>query len=433
DLWMGGLAEKQMPFGGVLGSTFNFVFETQLENLQNGDRFYYLSRTAGLHFGTELEQNSFAKLVMNNNDATHLPAEICSTPTFILEVDPTKQFNASVVLPGPDGVFGPGPGPDGIQGTPDDTPSDDVAAPRADPVTVGPFAALIPLVIRDNPATPGPDTNYLQYTGEDHVVLGGTPGDDIILSGIGDDTLYGDAGNDRLDGGAGDDSVFGGAGDDIITSGGGNDVIQGGAGNDVITEGHSLLPLDLGNLILGGDGKDFIAMSDHIPTIFGGQGDDFILSGIPLKFGQGAKTNLPPTGNEGDDWIEKGTQDGAPGDNANPFLLDDVAGNDIFLGGGGFDEFIGEGGDDIFVGSDAQDKMDGMSGFDWATYKNDRFGVTVDMRLPIFAPAHGNPATPGAVGGVGQSPDAILDRFAEVEGLSGSKFGDILKGDNQTA
>ena len=28
--------------------------------------------------------------------------------------------------------------------------------------------------MRDNPATPGADTNYLQYTGEDHVVLGGT-------------------------------------------------------------------------------------------------------------------------------------------------------------------------------------------------------------------------------------------------------------------
>ena len=39
-----------MPFGGMLGSTFNFVFETQLENLQNGDRFYYLQRIAGLHF-----------------------------------------------------------------------------------------------------------------------------------------------------------------------------------------------------------------------------------------------------------------------------------------------------------------------------------------------------------------------------------------------
>src|SRR4029453_13718642 len=54
DLWIGGLPEKQMPFGGLLGSTFNFVFETQMEKLQNGDRFYYLERTAGLNFLTEL-------------------------------------------------------------------------------------------------------------------------------------------------------------------------------------------------------------------------------------------------------------------------------------------------------------------------------------------------------------------------------------------
>src|SRR5262249_21922612 len=78
DLWVGGLAEETMPFGSMLGSTFQFVFETQLENLQSGDRFYYLSRTAGLHFGTELEANSFAKLVMANTDATHLPADIFS-------------------------------------------------------------------------------------------------------------------------------------------------------------------------------------------------------------------------------------------------------------------------------------------------------------------------------------------------------------------
>ena len=87
DLWIGGLAEKQMPFGGMLGSTFNFVFETQLEALQNGDRFYYLSRLAGLNFLTEMENNTFAKLVMANTDATHLPADIFSTPGLILEVD----------------------------------------------------------------------------------------------------------------------------------------------------------------------------------------------------------------------------------------------------------------------------------------------------------------------------------------------------------
>ena len=54
DLWIGGLAEETMPFGGMLGSTFNFVFENQLENLQNGDRLYYLAATRG----TELRQRA---------------------------------------------------------------------------------------------------------------------------------------------------------------------------------------------------------------------------------------------------------------------------------------------------------------------------------------------------------------------------------------
>ena len=29
DLWVGGLAEKPFVFGGMLGSTFNYVFETR--------------------------------------------------------------------------------------------------------------------------------------------------------------------------------------------------------------------------------------------------------------------------------------------------------------------------------------------------------------------------------------------------------------------
>jgi hypothetical protein len=160
DFWIGGLAEAQMPFGGLLGSSFNFVFETQLENLQNGDRFYYLARTAGLNFITELEDASFAKLIMRNTDATHLPADVFSTPTFILEVDQTKQFNANVFAPGTDGVLGT---------------TDDVATPNADPTGTSIFN---PLVIR------GP--GFLQYTGEDHVVLGGTEGNDTIIAGIGD-------------------------------------------------------------------------------------------------------------------------------------------------------------------------------------------------------------------------------------------------------
>ena len=93
DLWIGGLAEAIMPFGGMLGSTFNFVFENQMERLQNGDRFYYLQRLDGLHLFGEMENNSFAAMIMRNTDATHLPSDVFSTPGLILEVDQSKQFN----------------------------------------------------------------------------------------------------------------------------------------------------------------------------------------------------------------------------------------------------------------------------------------------------------------------------------------------------
>ena len=43
--------ERQAVFGGLLGATFNFVFEQQLEHLQDGDRFYYLQRLDGLEPG----------------------------------------------------------------------------------------------------------------------------------------------------------------------------------------------------------------------------------------------------------------------------------------------------------------------------------------------------------------------------------------------
>ncbi|HSB73539.1 MAG TPA: peroxidase family protein [Candidatus Methylomirabilis sp.] len=405
DFWIGGLAEEKMPFGGMLGSTFNFVFETQLEALQDGDRLYYLHRNAGLNFLTELENNSFAKLIMLNTDATHLPALVFSTPGLTLEVDPTRQFNANVANnPGPDGVFGPGPGPDGIQGTADDTPSDDIATPREDPLGDNP---LIPLVIRDNPATAGPDTNYLQYTGPEHVVLGGTAANDILISSEGDDTLYGDGGNDRLEGGFGNDDIQGGEGDDIITDIGGDDVLKGDAGNDVIHGGQGL------NLIIAGPGNDFVVTGEDSSEVFAGPGDDFI---------RGSRLDVQLMGGEGNDWIELGTQDGAPGDSFDPLGRDLVVGHDVFVGGGGFDEFIGEGGDDIMVGSEGPDKMKAGSGFDWATYQNTPSGLTADL----FKNANVEAPVPAATA-------AIEGRFASVEGLSGSAGADILRGDDANA
>ena len=68
DFWIGGMAERQAPFGGLLGSTFNFVFEKQLNSLQNGDRFYYLSRLDGLNLRNQIENNTLAELARRNTD-----------------------------------------------------------------------------------------------------------------------------------------------------------------------------------------------------------------------------------------------------------------------------------------------------------------------------------------------------------------------------
>jgi Ca2+-binding RTX toxin-like protein len=379
DLWIGGLAEETMPFGGMLGSTFNFVFEVQMEMLQSGDRFYYLQRLDGLHLFGEMENNSFAAMIMRNTDATHLPSDVFSTPGLILEVEQTRQFND---LDG-DGVL-----------------------ESTDPVGGG---LLTQLVVRNNPATPGLDSNYLRYNGDDHVILGGTDGNDTLISGIGDDTLYGDGGNDRLDGGFGNDILNGGDGDDIIVDAGGDDNIKAGSGNDVVHAGPGL------DLVLGGSGQDFIFLgTDEGSEVFAGEGSDFIY---------GNKNAERILGNEGNDWIETGTFDGAPGDNFDEiFAHDGIDGHDVFLGDGGFDEFIGEGGDDIMVGSAGRGKMVGMSGFDWATYKDNSFGVNANLSIPIIFDE--SPVLP---------ENTALDEFESVEGLSGTAFNDTLTGTDEDA
>ena len=123
-------------------------------------------------------------------------------------------------------------------------------------------------------------------------------------------------------------------------------------------------------------------------------------------------------GNEGNDWIETGTFDGAPGDNFDEiFAHDGIDGHDVFLGDGGFDEFIGEGGDDIMVGSAGRGKMVGMSGFDWATYKDNPIGVNADLSIPIIFDEA--PTLP---------QNAALDEYESMEGLSGTRFNDVLTG-----
>ena len=383
DFWNGGLAEERMPFGGYLGSTHNYVFETQAEALQNGDRFYYLGRTANIHLLAELESNSFTSLAQRSTDlgaqgGDALSLNIFSVPNHILQVDQTQQFDAAG-----DGT---------------------TADPTGD-------SALTPLIIRDaDQLTTNIDvfdtTRVIQYTGGDHVTIGGTDGHDTMIGGIGDDTIMGGAGNDRIEGGDGGDSIEGGSGDDIITDLSGADVIEGGAGNDAINSGNEE------DVIFGDEGNDFIVNPSEFGEIFGGLGDDYIFDGFHLGHIRGGA---------GDDWMENlgGGEDLFQGDNgAAPELGEPaIKGHDVFIAHGGNNDADMENGDDIVVDGPGIDRAEGQLGFDWISFQNDAFGVEVDIDLTIFLPPQLPP-----------SNATVLNRYDRIEGISGSPLGDFLSG-----
>jgi Ca2+-binding RTX toxin-like protein len=370
DLWIGGLAEKKMAFGGMLGSTFSFVFELQLENLQNGDRFYYLSRTQGLNLLNELEANSFAEMVIRNTDIGQtgyaVPGDIFSVPDHVLYVDRAEQTKWGYT----------------------------------DPVGTDPFQnALAPLVERG--------TNFIKYNGLDHVLIQGTNGNDTIISGGGDDSVWGRGGNDRIEAGYGVDKIHGGEGDDIITNSGTDigetDFLMGEEGDDVIHAGSGLA------LVFGNQGSDVLIAGPDGKEMFGGEGDDFMLGG------EGGDFLL---GNEGDDWIEGGNGfDVIAGDNSELFFNSTILGHDVMFAGENENDFDAESGDDIMVQGESVMRNEGMWGYDWAIYKGSTKSADADLLRPIFTT---------------DQQDILRNRFDAVEGLSGYDQNDLLKGDNRS-
>ncbi|WP_250029511.1 calcium-binding protein [Paractinoplanes maris] len=152
---------------------------------------------------------------------------------------------------------------------------------------------------------PGNDT-IITLAGRDTVNAGS--GSDLVNAGAGDDLIFGDNpvtslrdrtdtgadGNDRIQGGLGSESIEGGGGNDLILTGGvggpnaalGTNIVHGGPGNDVILSdfrfpggfewfygdaGSDVLwpnPVrlnPLGNLAVGGAGKDIILLANLQP------------------------------------------------------------------------------------------------------------------------------------------------------------------------
>ena len=315
--------------------------------------------------------------------------------------------------------------------------------------------------------------------------ISGWSTNDVIFGGDGDDTLFGSSGDDTLSGDAGADFLEGGSGDDsyIFNTGGGTDVILNDAFGDsgdtdtIVFTGYSSADASyiefnggfgLGDSLaitfasgdqvliangLGTNGDDvdlyefqgdgatvtiadiralllapMITAGDDV--IAGWQSDDTIdgLAGDDMIDGEGGDDTL--YGNSGEDTIDGGfgddtiyggddadTLDGGVGndtvygDAGNDSLIGD-SGNDILIGGGGSDVLDGGFGDDVLMGGAGADTLDGGTGLDTADYSASVNRVSVNI-----------------LGGSAQTAHAAGDTLINIENLSGSNFGDDLRGD----
>jgi Ca2+-binding RTX toxin-like protein len=382
DMWIGGLAEKQSLFGGVLGSTFEYVFRTQMEALQDADRLYYLPRIEGTDYEESLQDSSLAQLIRANTDIAHPAGNIFQTPEYTIEA--SNYFNVNV-----DGSL---------------TAKDPLNANHTwltNPTT----GALMVNINPDGTLVFVGDNNFL---GND-IVMGGTAGNDKLTAGPSDgDTIWGDGGNDVIDGGGGNDFLFGGDGNDTVIGGQGLDTLHGDAGDDTIYGGDGL------DNIFGGDGNDYIE---------GGRGDDIVFGGLGNDIIIGNEGFDQLIGDQGDDWLESRGGQGQLmfGDSGAPTGQQPLySGNDVMVGGvAGGDIMKGFSGDDIMLGHGSFTKFIGGLGFDWGSYELATQGVDEDMNRKEFVAANG-------------AVDNVRDVWQGTEGASGSAFDDVILGDNAT-
>ena len=267
-----------------------------------------------------------------------------------------------------------------------------------------------------------------------NTLTGGNTTDNRLVGGAAADQLRGGGMNDTLIGGAGNDVLFGDYADTFSTDAAtadGNDVLEGGAGNDILIGG-------LGNDILrGGDGDDTLVggignAGTSLTAVYTNDGGNDTFDG-----GDGSDTAYAYyTGRAGGVAFDLGNLEGNSAitlDGANIGSFTSVervifrggTGNDVVRGGGTLDTLVGNEGDDVldgWYGNDTlsgglgNDTLIGGEGLDTATYVNATAGVNVDLRIQ---------GTAQDTGGEG------IDTLIGIEYLTGSSFGDTLRGNDE--
>jgi len=397
DLWLGGLAEAKVP-GGMLGSTFDFIFAMQMLHLQNGDRFYYLERLAGTNLLAEIEGQLLSDVVMRNLGVNHMYSDIFTVADSHLEM--------STRTVGEYGTYS--------------------ALSRATLQVVDAYGTTrtINKAGYAGDVFYGNSGDYLDSRGvfnpngraNASEVIGGTAGADKIFALGGNDTVWGDGGNDTIDGGNGSDFLHGGDGADTIRDTTGDDLVWGDAGDDDINAGDGI------DQVFGGDGNDLARGGLGADVIDGAAGDDIlygdngsIVAGVMDSTGDADVI----AGGDGNDVL----YGGGGGDD-----LDGGEGNDVLVGGIGVDGLAGWLGDDLFV-MDASDvgfnnAIDGGLGFDVVDYSASLGGGRTAAGRTMGVAV--NLSNAGA--GVAPLGLQVPDSFLAVEAVIGSRFDDILIG-----
>lgn len=239
----------------------------------------------------------------------------------------------------------------------------------------------------------------------------GNAGNDVIFGGAGNDVLLGgtsgaldDGSSDTLEGGFGSDYLSGGQGNDILRGGDGDDTLVGGVGN---TARQYFVGVDAGDDIYdGGDGSDTaimvydgrvgvgastVGIAFDLRSLAGNSAITF--NGVNV----GSLTSIETL-------IFRGT-------NVNDTVGGTGAADNLF-GGAGDDVLDGWYGNDTLEGGAGNDTLIGGEGLDTATYVNSTAGVNVDLRI----------TTAQDTGGAG------VDTLSDIEYLTGSAFGDTLRG-----
>jgi serralysin len=238
-------------------------------------------------------------------------------------------------------------------------------------------------------------------------------------------TLNGTAGNDGITGGAGNDVLNGLDGNDLLEGGAGADALNGGAGIDTVSYEHAsssvFVILDNSGTNPNGNGGGD-AHGDTYTGIENIRGSNF----IDAIFGDGGD-NVLEGGGGGDELCGGAGNDTASYDHATTGVVANLAdtshntgdaAGDIYLsienllGSTHNDTLTGNAGDNVLEGGLGADVLVGGGGEDTASYEHASSAVLVNLLNTSL-----------------DTGEAQGDTFSGIEDIRGSRFADVLIGD----